>query len=190
MKFWKVLAGLGVAAAAAGVAVAVAKKQDEEAAKAAEEFDFENELDEILEEEECCCGECDCEDCDCDDCDDCVFFDEDEDDDDKTVDLTAAVNSVVDGVMGGIVVAADKVSELCGKLADVVSNKLVERQESRLFEDDFDLDDIDFDECDCDDECCCDECDCAPVEEAVVVVVETAEDASEAIHEAVEATEE
>ncbi len=171
MKLWKVLlTGLGVAAAA-GVAVAIAKKKDDEAAKLADEFDLENDFDDILDEEDCCC------DCDCDDCDDCVFF-EDGEDEGKNVNLGTAVNSVVDGVMGGIVVAADKVSELCGKLADVVSNKLVERQEARLFEEDFDLDDEC--ECDCDDECCCGECcECAPVEEV-----------SEAIDEAVEATEE
>ncbi len=192
MKFWKVLAGLGVAAAAAGVAVALTKKKDDEDAILAEEYDFENGLDEILDEEDIVCEECDCncDECDCDcDFEDCEFFDEA---DDKGLEIKDAVNSVIDGVMGGIVIAADKVSELCGKLADVVSDKLVKCQEAALWDDEDDLEwDLDFDDEDeaCDECCDCAECAEDAAQDAAEVVIEVVEDVSEAIHEATETEE-
>ncbi|MBQ8396301.1 MAG: hypothetical protein IJX54_04855 [Oscillospiraceae bacterium] len=193
-KFWKVLAGLGVAAATAGVVLSLAKKKNEEVY---DEFDLEEDLCEGCEDENCdackcedCACEDDCSECECDeDCEECdCYIDfEEADEEDIGLDIKDAVNSVIDGVMGGIVIAADKVSELAGKLADTVSNKLVERQEAAM----FDMDDCDFD-CDCEeceDECCCGCCGEA-CEEACEVVVETCGDVSDAIEEAAEAVEE
>ena len=52
--------------------------------------------------------------------------------------------------MGGIVVASDKVSELAGRFADFVADKLAERNEEDYdlsdFGEDIDLDDIDLGE--------------------------------------------
>ncbi len=180
-KFWKVLAGLGVAAATAGVVLSLAKKKNEEAY---DEFDLEEDLCEGCEDENCdaCkCDDCDCEDdcseCECDEdcceCDCCMDF---EDDEKGGLEIKDAVNSVIDGVMGGIVIAADKVSELCGKLADTVSNKLVERQEAAM----FDIDECDLDDCEeCEDECCCECCGEACEEVCEEVCEGTCEEACE-----------
>lgn len=198
-KLWKVLAGLGVAAATAGVVLSLAKKKNEE--EVYDEFDLEEDLCEGCEDENCdackcedcaCeddCSECECDE-DCEECDCCIDFEED-DEEDIGLEIKDAVNSVIDGVMGGIVIAADKVSELAGKLADTVSNKLVERQEAAMFDmDDCDFEfDCDCEECECEDECCCGCCGEA-CEEACEVVVEACGDVSDAIEEAAEAVEE
>lgn len=194
-KFWKVLAGLGVAAATAGVVLSLAKKKNEE--EVYDEFDLDEDICEGCEDGNCdackcddcvCeddCSECECDE-DCEECDCCIDFEDIDDEEDIGLEIKDAVNSVIDGVMGGIVIAADKVSELAGKLADTVSNKLVERQEAAM----FDMDDCDFEfDCDCEeceDECCCGEC----CEHAAEVVVEACGDVSDAIEEAAEAVEE
>lgn len=187
-KFWKVLAGLGVAAATAGVVLSLAKKKNEEVY---DEFDMDEDLCEGCEAENCdackcedCVCEDDCSECECDeDCCECdCGIDFEDEEEAKGLEIKDAVNSVIDGVMGGIVIAADKVSELAGKLADTVSNKLVERQEAAM----FDMDDLDL-ECDCEDcedECCCG---CGEAEEACEVVIEACGDVSDAIEEAAEA---
>lgn len=145
----KIALGIGAAAFAAGLAVSLFKKKDE-----AENIDIpDEEIDETegLDEcDECCCedceawngDECECEDdcCTCDECDDCC------EEEHSSPDVKAAVNSIVDGVMGGLVVAADKVSELSTKLADFIADKLDERKASEESSVSFDWDEDDEDE--------------------------------------------
>lgn len=178
-NFLKVLIGLGAAAATAGIVISLAKKN--------EEPDFECDFEECGDDcecEGCCeCVDCDEENCeDCEACDCCEFCDEEEYTERPTV--SDVLNSVVDGVMTGFVVAADKASELLTKAADYVSDKLDERKYGNI--DDSEIDEeyeayceCDCDECECDEECDC-ECGCCEaVEEVVEAVEEVAEEVAE-----------
>ena len=121
----KIALGLGVAAAAAALAVSVSKKAqkrsdyDYDDQWSPDEEDFLNKCDNCDSWNGDECG-CDDECGDCDKCvDNCEYSDEDE-----PADMKTAVNTIVDGVMSGIVIAADKVSEVSTKIADYVANKL------------------------------------------------------------------
>ena len=83
--------------------------------KKSEEEYFDDWDEEWDDDDECCCED------DCCTCEECAS---------SSHSLKSAVNSIVDGVMGGVVVAADKLSELSNKLADFVSEKLDERKEN------------------------------------------------------------
>ncbi len=180
-NFLKVLIGLGAAAATAGIVISLAKKK--------EEPDFECDFEECGDDcecEGCCeCENCDEEDCeDCDVCDDCEFCEEFEPTERPTAgDL---LNSVVDGVMTGFVVAADKASELLTKAADYVSDKLDERKFGGIEDLEIDEEYEAYCECDCECDCeecadeCTDECTCGcceAVEEAVEVAEEVTDEA-------------
>lgn len=146
-NFLKILIGVGAAAATAGIVLALAKKKEEP------DFECDFECDDC-DVEDCDCLDCECADCDEEDCEDCEFCLEDDEVRPSAMDV---LNSVVDGVMGGFVVAADKTSELLNKAADYVSAKLEERHSA--------CDCAEFKICDCDDfedecDCCVDACDC------------------------------
>lgn len=130
-NFLKIALGLGAAAAAAALVISLAKKSDNNEDIDLEEMDDLSDIpdcDEEAPEEDCSCEDCEdwngeecgCED-DCCTCEECAS---------SSHSLKSAVNSIVDGVMGGVVVAADKLSELSNKLADFVSEKLDERKEN------------------------------------------------------------
>lgn len=149
-NLFKLALGLGAAVGAAALALSLSKKAEEE-----EKVEFENmedwddmediedleKLDGVdypeddeadVDDDFCCCENCKSwngEECVCDDnCGECHEMGED--DKKSSHDIKTAVNSIVDGVMGGIVVAADKVSELTSKLSDFVAEKLDERKEA------------------------------------------------------------
>ncbi len=123
----KIALGLGAVAAAAALALSISKKS-------------ERSYDDEMDEDGCPlnkCGDCDSwdgDECNCsDECDDCDRYSPDgccDECEESGVDMKTAVNNIVEGVMGGIVVAADKVSEVSTKLADYVASKLDERHES------------------------------------------------------------
>ncbi len=165
-NFLKILIGLGAAAATAGIVISLAKKK--------EEPDFECDFEECGDDCECegCCECLDCDEEDCEDCDCCEFCDEEEYAERPTA--GDVLNSVVDGVMTGFVVAADKASELLTKAADYVSDKLDERKYGSI--DDFEIDEeyeAYYEADECADECDCGCCDaCEAVEEVVEEVVE------------------
>lgn len=173
-NFLKILIGLGAAAATAGIVISLAKKK--------EEPDFECDFEESGDDCECegCCECLDCEEenCeDCDVCDNCEFCEEFE----PTERLSAGdvLNSVVDGVMTGFVVVADKTSELLTKAADYVSEKLDERKYGSI--DDFEIDEEYEAYCEADE--CADECACGCCEACEEAVEEAAEAVEEVIEE-------
>ncbi len=183
----KIALGIGAAAAAAALAVSLSKKNEEPENVDIPENDDIDETEGLNECDECCCedceawngDECECEDdcCSCDECDDCGSGCEVH----VNPDIKAAVNSIVDGVMGGIVVAADKVSELTTKLADFVSVKLDERKASEVSSVSFD-----WDEEDDEDEAPEAEPLAEKVEDAAEDIKEAAEDVAEDVKEAFE----
>lgn len=189
-NLFKIAIGLGAAIGAAALAISISKKTAEDKEVEFEDMDDLDDLDEDIEDLEkldgaedadiedededddfCSCENCKSwngEECVCeDDCGECCNS---KDADCKpNHDIKAAVNNIVDGVMGGIVVAADKVSELTSKLADFVSDKLDERKESSTPDFTFEWDDDDEAE-----------------EDAVSGAEKVAEDVKEAAEDAVE----
>lgn len=139
----KIAIGLGAALGAAALAISLSKKADEEEKVEFDDMDSWEDTDDLekidgvdsdkdADDDLGCCENCKSwngEECVCEDnCGECYNMGGEEKKPSR--DIKAAVNNIVDGVMGGLVVAADKVSELSSKLADLVAEKLDERKEA------------------------------------------------------------
>ena len=145
-KAFKIALGIGAAAAAAALAISISKKSSTT-------YSDEMDSDETGRLNKCdgCDSwngdECGCDD-DCGSCSKCSDGSDlgDEEEGSAGISMSGAVNNIIDGVMGGIVVAADKVSEVSTKIADYVATKLDERRDSYCEPISFSFDDDDAEE--------------------------------------------